>query len=57
MIHVKLGEWKTVVWDENTKSLAIPNGSQGFRWDDSGKWNLDLTRDDGSQIDPQLKFS
>jgi nitrate reductase / nitrite oxidoreductase, alpha subunit len=53
---VKLGEWKTVVWDENTKSLEIPNGSEGFRWDDSGKWNLDLTKNDGSQIDPQLSF-
>ena len=29
-IEHELGEWKTVVWDENTKNFAIPNGSQGL---------------------------
>ncbi|MEV3951274.1 nitrate reductase subunit alpha [Streptomyces halstedii] len=37
-------EWKTVVWDDVTGRPAVPNGSLGFRWTDSGhgKWNLDL---------------
>lgn len=52
----KLADWKTVVWDDNRKDFAIPNGSQGFRWDDSNKWNLDLTAEDGSEINPLLSF-
>lgn len=47
----ELGEWKTVVWDENKKNFAIPNGSEGFRWDNGNKWNLDL-----NEINPQLSF-
>ncbi len=37
-------EWKTVVLDEVTGACAVPNGSLGFRWTDSGKgrWNLRL---------------
>ncbi|MBV7673590.1 nitrate reductase subunit alpha [Streptomyces halstedii] len=37
-------EWKTVVLDGITGCPAVPNGSLGFRWTNSGqgKWNLDL---------------
>ncbi|MGH8988900.1 MAG: molybdopterin-dependent oxidoreductase, partial [Acidimicrobiales bacterium] len=37
-------EWKTVVFDEETGKPAVPNGSIGFRWNESGKgkWNLEL---------------
>ncbi|GAB2815490.1 nitrate reductase subunit alpha [Streptomyces daliensis] len=37
-------EWKTAVLDGATGLPAVPNGSLGFRWTDSGKgkWNLDL---------------
>ncbi|MEV0357886.1 nitrate reductase subunit alpha [Nocardia sp. NPDC050697] len=37
-------EWKTVVLDAGTGAPAVPGGSLGFRWTDSGKgrWNLDL---------------
>ena len=48
-------EWKLVVWDSISDSPAVPNGSIGFRWDDSGKWNLRL-EDDGKEIDPTLTF-
>ncbi|MBD0673652.1 nitrate reductase subunit alpha [Streptomyces sp. CBMA156] len=36
--------WKTVVLDEATGGPAVPGGSLGFRWTESGKghWNLDL---------------
>ena len=34
-------EWKVLVWDETAGSLAVPNGSVGFRWDGSQKWNLE----------------
>jgi nitrate reductase alpha subunit len=37
-------EWKTVVLDDATGAPAIPNGSIGFRWNESGlgRWNLEL---------------
>lgn len=37
-------DWKTVVIDENTGKPVVPNGSLGFRWNESGKgkWNLEL---------------
>lgn len=52
----KLAEWKTVVWDEDANKMEIPNGSQGFRWDDDSKWNLELKKEDGTEINPQLSF-
>lgn len=33
-------EWKTIVYDEKTRSYVAPNGSVGFRWGEDGKWNL-----------------
>ncbi|SHF54940.1 nitrate reductase subunit alpha [Ornithinibacillus halophilus] len=51
-----LGEWKTAVWDENTNQIEIPNGSLGYRWDDSNKWNTELEKEDGSTIAPKLSF-
>ena len=50
------GEWKTVVWDAAANQPAVPNGSQGFRWDSGAKWNLDLTNEDGTTIDPLMSF-
>lgn len=46
-------EWKTVVLDEATGAPAVPNGSLGFRWSESGKgrWNLDL-----AAIEPKLSM-
>lgn len=55
-------EWKTVVWDELSDSLAIPPGSMGFRWgqkegQDKGKWNLDsVDARTGKEIRPKLTF-
>ncbi|WP_435822030.1 nitrate reductase subunit alpha [Actinacidiphila alni] len=46
-------EWKTVVLDETTGQAAVPNGSLGFRWTESGKgrWNLDL-----AELRPRLSL-
>jgi nitrate reductase alpha subunit len=33
-------DWKTIVYDEKSKSMVVPNGSIGFRWGEEGKWNL-----------------
>lgn len=49
--NTELGEWKTVVWDETTDHFAIPNGSEGFRWDKGNQWNLDL-----DHINPKMSF-
>ncbi|WP_091662093.1 nitrate reductase subunit alpha [Alteribacillus iranensis] len=34
------GEWKTVVYDKDASSFAVPNGSIGHRWDGEKNWNL-----------------
>jgi nitrate reductase alpha subunit len=34
-------EWKTVAIDETSGKAVAPFGSAGFRWDESGKWNLE----------------
>jgi nitrate reductase alpha subunit len=34
-------EWKTVAFDESSGELTVPLGSIGFRWGESGKWNLE----------------
>ncbi|ADG06362.1 nitrate reductase subunit alpha [Kyrpidia tusciae] len=51
-----LGEWKTLVWDQNSDSPAIPKGSIGFRWDESGKWNLNMEDADGRPLNPVLSL-
>lgn len=37
----KNSEWKTIVVDELSGELVVPNGSVGFRWDKSQRWNLE----------------
>ncbi|CAI9408953.1 Respiratory nitrate reductase 1 alpha chain [Pleomorphomonas sp. T1.2MG-36] len=34
-------EWKTVAIDEATGDLVAPLGSIGYRWGESGRWNLE----------------
>jgi len=50
-------DWKTVVFDASAGRFQVPNGSIGFRWEEGGRWNLDLTDGGGSPIDPQLSFA
>jgi nitrate reductase / nitrite oxidoreductase, alpha subunit len=48
-------EWKSVVFDENSKELRAPNGSIGSRWGEKGKWNLEEKDSvSGADICPQL---
>ena len=54
-------EWKFMMWDTKTKSLKMPNGTQGFRYpkDDKskGKWNtLLVDAKTGEDIDPALSL-
>ena len=39
-------DWKTLLWDELSDGLCLPNGSIGFRWDGSQKWNLETRAQD-----------
>lgn len=51
-------EWKPLLYDSNTASPVIPNGTIGSRWDKSGKWNLELTDlVTGEEIKPLLSFA
>jgi nitrate reductase alpha subunit len=34
-------EWKTVAFDETSGNVVVPNGSIGFRWGETGKWNIE----------------
>ena len=33
-------QWKTIIFDEKSRTFVAPNGSIGFRWGEDGKWNL-----------------
>ncbi|MGE5525226.1 MAG: nitrate reductase subunit alpha [Rhodospirillaceae bacterium] len=34
-------EWKTVAIDERSGNIVAPRGSIGYRWGETGKWNLE----------------
>ena len=51
----KHGDWKTVAFDDTTGELVAPQGSIGFRWDESGRWNLEEKEGGGS--DTSLRLS
>ncbi|GIL01850.1 MAG: respiratory nitrate reductase subunit [Alphaproteobacteria bacterium] len=42
-------EWKTLAFDEEGGKVVVPNGSVGFRWGESGKWNLEERESGGGQ--------
>lgn len=48
-------EWKTIAIDERADRPVAPLGSVGFRWGESGKWNIDAAVSDGS--DAKLAMS
>jgi len=37
----KNAEWKTIAVDEADGGLVSPQGSVGYRWDGSGRWNIE----------------
>jgi nitrate reductase alpha subunit len=51
---VSNAEWKLVVWDEKSNKPVLPNGTVGYRWEESNKWNLKLEDEEGNKIDPAL---
>lgn len=49
-------DWKTLGFDETTDRLVVPNGSIGFRWGESGRWNLEQ-KDARSGEESKLRLS
>lgn len=49
------GDWKCTVWDSRHDAVVVPPGSVGHRWEDNGRWNLELGEGE-SRIDPTLTF-
>lgn len=50
-------DWKTLVIDDASGDIVAPAGSIGFRWGESGKWNLEMKQGGNSQpIDPRLSL-
>ncbi|MBB6252091.1 nitrate reductase subunit alpha [Nitrospirillum iridis] len=43
-------DWKTVAIDEATGDLVAPQGSVGYRWGETGKWNLEEKDGDGRDV-------
>jgi len=57
LLKEKNADWKPVIFDKATSSFAVPNGTIGSRWDQSGKWNLELVDSvSGRPVDPQLSI-
>ncbi|WP_434778201.1 nitrate reductase subunit alpha [Neisseria sp. Ec49-e6-T10] len=49
-------EWKTLVINENNGHIVAPKGSIGFRWGESGKWNLQPQDAQSAEIKAQLSL-
>ncbi|WP_028455439.1 nitrate reductase subunit alpha [Chitinilyticum litopenaei] len=53
-------DWKTLLIDEQSGDIVVPNGTVGLRWGEEGenigKWNLELKSADGREIDPLLSL-
>ncbi|NLH81973.1 MAG: nitrate reductase subunit alpha, partial [Phyllobacteriaceae bacterium] len=49
-------EWKTVGFDETTGDLVAPLGAVGFRWGESGKWNLEPRDGKGEEVSLRLSL-
>ena len=49
--------WKPVIWDDISKTIRVPVGSMGFRYDGSSRWNLEQKDTNGIKISPVLSFA
>src|SRR5690625_5033623 len=57
-MDISNAEWKSVVFDQKSKSFAVPNGTIGHRWENEKTWNLHLKDTDNKlgDIDPILSL-
>jgi nitrate reductase / nitrite oxidoreductase, alpha subunit len=50
-------DWKTLAYDEISGEVVAPSGAVGFRWGDSGKWNLEEKDGKGRETKLQLSLA
>ena len=50
-------EWKTLAYDETTGAIVAPLGTIGFRWGESGKWNLEEKSSNGEATRLRLSLA
>jgi nitrate reductase alpha subunit len=50
-------EWKTVAYDEASGNIVVPTGSIGFRWGESGKWNIEEKESGGAATTLRLSLA
>ncbi len=50
-------EWKTLAYDEVSGEVVAPNGAVGFRWSDTGQWNLEEKDGKGRETKLQLSLA
>src|SRR5699024_8936085 len=57
-MDISNAEWKSVMYDKNKQTFAVPNGTIGHRWENNKTWNLHLKDSDNQLdgIDPLLSF-
>jgi len=48
-------DWKTVAIDRRSGEVVVPKGSVGFRWGETGKWNLEAK--DAGDRDVELELT
>ncbi len=50
-------DWKTVAYDETTGNIVAPKGTIGFRWGETGKWNLAEQQSSGAETKLRLSLA
>ncbi|HRJ69111.1 MAG TPA: nitrate reductase subunit alpha [Beijerinckiaceae bacterium] len=50
-------EWKTLAFDEKSGKLVAPTGSIGYRWGETGKWNLEEKASNGDATTLRLSLA
>jgi nitrate reductase alpha subunit len=57
-LDINNAEWKTLLFDMDNSKFVVPNGSIGFRWNEEGRWNLDLTDSANDRpVQPLLSYA
>ena len=49
-------DWKTVAYDERSGNIVAPRGTIGFRWGETGKWNLEEKSSGGDDVELRLSL-
>jgi len=50
-------EWKTLAFDEKSGKLVAPTGSIGYRWGETGEWNLEEKASNGDATTLRLSLA